>query len=119
MFLLVSVIFFILSYIRLWLYKFRILKINDSSLPVIVVGNITVGGTGKTPIVISIVNYLESQNKKVGVVSRGYGGKYSQDSVEVSMTSDPVQCGDEPLLIKQQTEVPVVVAKKELKQLSF
>ena len=114
-----SAIFFILSSIRLWLYKFRILKINDSSLPVIVVGNITVGGTGKTPIVISIVNYLESQNKKVGVVSRGYGGKYSQDSVEVSMTSDPIQCGDEPLLIKQQTEVPVVVAKKRTKAIEF
>jgi tetraacyldisaccharide 4'-kinase len=88
-------------------------------LPVIVVGNITVGGTGKTPIVISIVNYLESQNKKVGVVSRGYGGKYSQDSLEVSMTSDPIQCGDEPLLIKQQTEVPVVVAKKRTKAIEF
>ena len=112
-------IFFILSFIRLWLYKFRILKINDSSLPVIVVGNITLGGTGKTPIVISIVNYLESQNKKVGVVSRGYGGKYSQDSLEVSVTSDPVQCGDEPLLIKQQTEVPVVVAKKRTKAIEF
>jgi len=78
-----SAVFFILSYIRLWLYRFRILKVNDSSLPVIVVGNITVGGTGKTPIVISIVNYLKSQNKKVGVVSRGYGGEYPQESLEL------------------------------------
>jgi len=114
-----SAVFFILSCIRLWLYKFKILKVNDSSLPVIVVGNITVGGTGKTPIVISIVNYLKSQNKKVGVVSRGYGGRYSQESIEVTLSSDPMQCGDEPLLIKQQTEVPVVVAKKRTKAIEY
>jgi len=114
-----SAVFFILSCIRLWLYKFKILKVNDSSLPVIVVGNITVGGTGKTPIVISIVNYLKSQNKKVGVVSRGYGGRYSQESIEVTLSSDPMHCGDEPLLIKQQTEVPVVVAKKRTKAIEY
>ena len=114
-----SAVFFILSCIRLWLYKFKILKVNDSSLPVIVVGNITVGGTGKTPIVISIVNYLKSQNKKVGVVSRGYGGRFSQESIEVTMSSDPMQCGDEPLLIKQQTEVPVAVAKKRTKAIEY
>ncbi|MBT5499657.1 MAG: tetraacyldisaccharide 4'-kinase [Thiotrichales bacterium] len=114
-----SAVFFILSYIRLWLYRFRILKVNDSSLPVIVVGNITVGGTGKTPIVISIVNYLKSQNKKVGVVSRGYGGEYPQESLEVTLSSDPIECGDEPLLIKQQTKVPVAVAKNRTKAIEF
>jgi len=114
-----SAVFFILSYMRLWLYKFRILKVNNSALPVIVVGNITVGGAGKTPIVIAIVNYLKSKNKKVGVVSRGYGGYYSQDSLEVDFTSDPIECGDEPLLIKQQTEVPVAVAKKRIKAIEF
>ena len=114
-----SAVFFILSYIRLWLYRFRILKVNDSSLPVIVVGNITVGGTGKTPIVISIVNYLKSQNKKVGVVSRGYGGEYPQESLDVTLSSDPIECGDEPLLIKQQTKVPVAVAKKRTKAIEF
>tara|TARA_B110000008_G_C16828486_1_gene507533 strand:- start:17 stop:985 length:969 start_codon:yes stop_codon:yes gene_type:complete len=114
-----SAVFFILSYMRLWLYKFRILKVNNSALPVIVVGNITLGGAGKTPIVIAIVNYLKSQNKKVGVVSRGYGGDYSQDSLEVDLASDPIECGDEPLLIKQQTEVPVAVAKKRIKAIEF
>ena len=114
-----SAIFFILSYIRLWLYKLKILTVNDSSLPVIVVGNITVGGTGKTPIVISIANYLKSQHKKVGVVSRGYGGNYSQETIEVIESSNPMECGDEPVLIKQQTEVPVAVAKKRTKAIKL
>jgi len=83
------------------------------------VGNITAGGTGKTPIVIAIANYFVSQNKKVGVVSRGYGGKYTQESLEVTLLSNPIECGDEPLLIKQQTEVPVVIAKKRSNAIEF
>ena len=114
-----SVVFFIFCNIRLWLYKLGLLKVNVSPLPVIVVGNITAGGTGKTPIVIAIANYFVSQNKKVGVVSRGYGGKYTQESLEVTLLSDPIECGDEPLLIKQLTEVPVVVAKKRSSAIEF
>ena len=110
-----SVVFSIFFNIRLWLYKLGILKVNVSPLPVIVVGNITAGGTGKTPIVIAIANYFSSQNKKVGVVSRGYGGKYTQESMEVTLMSDPIECGDEPLLIKQETDAFVVVAKKRSK----
>ena len=109
-----SIIFFIFYNIRLWFYSLGLLKVNISPLPLIVVGNITVGGTGKTPIVIAITNYLVSQNKKVGIVSRGYGGKHTQESLEVTLLSDPIECGDEPLLIKQETKVPVVVAKKRI-----
>ena len=114
-----SVVFFIFCNIRLWLYKLGLLQVTVSPLPVIVVGNITAGGTGKTPIVIAIANYFVSQNKKVGVVSRGYGGKYTQESLEVTLLSNPIECGDEPLLIKQQTEVPVVVAKKRSNAIEF
>ena len=114
-----SVVFFIFCNIRLWLYKLGLLKVNVSPLPVIVVGNITAGGTGKTPIVIAIANYFVSQNKKLGVVSRGYGGKYTQESLEVTLLSDPIECGDEPLLIKQLTEVPVVVAKRRSSAIEF
>jgi len=114
-----SAIFFIFSYIRLCLYKVRLLKVSVSSVPVIVIGNITAGGTGKTPIVIAVANYFASRNKMVGVVSRGYGGKYAQESLEVTSTSDPIDCGDEPLLIKQQTEAFVVVAKKRSNAVKF
>ena len=114
-----SAIFFIFSYIRLCLYKVRLLKVSVSSVPVIVIGNITAGGTGKTPIVIAVANYFASRNKMVGVVSRGYGGKYAQESLEVTSKSDPIDCGDEPLLIKQQTEAFVVVAKKRSNAVKF
>jgi tetraacyldisaccharide 4'-kinase len=61
------------------LYRLGLFTTHQFSVPVIVVGNITVGGTGKTPIVIALVEHFKQQGKKVGVVSRGYGGKL-QDS---------------------------------------
>ena len=114
-----SLVFFIVSSIRSWLYKSSILKVNISKVPIVVVGNITLGGVGKTPVVISIAKYFESKNKKVGIVSRGYGGQYSQETLEVTSTSNPIECGDEPLLIKQQVKAPVVVAKKRAKAVEF
>ena len=114
-----SLVYFVFSKIHFWLYKFNVLDVNISKVPIVVVGNITVGGTGKTPIVISIANYFESKNKKVGVVSRGYGGKYSKKSVEVLSSSDSIECGDEPLLIKHKTKAQVVVAKKRSKAVEY
>jgi len=108
-----SLIFFILSILRRWLYRVGIFKVNHSSVPVVVVGNVTVGGTGKTPIVIAIVNYFTSQNKKVGVVSRGYGGDYTQESLEVTHLSNPRECGDEPILIAQQYKCQCCCRKKK------
>ncbi|MDC0198161.1 tetraacyldisaccharide 4'-kinase [Candidatus Thioglobus sp.] len=115
----VSVVYFVFSKIHFWLYRFNILDVNISKVPIVVVGNITVGGTGKTPIVISIANYFESMNKKVGVVSRGYGGEYSEESMEVLLSSDSIECGDEPLLIKHKTKAKVVVAKKRSKAVEY
>jgi len=114
-----SLIFFILSSLRRWLYRVGIIKVNHSSVPVVVVGNVTAGGSGKTPIVIAIVNYFTSQNKKVGVVSRGYGGDYTQESLEVTHLSNPRECGDEPILIAQHTNANVVVAKKRSNAVKF
>ena len=79
-------------------------------MPVIVVGNITVGGVGKTPLVIELVNLLQAKDYKVGVVSRAYGVSLSG----VTIVSDDHQAkdvGDEPLLIYQKTKAPVAVAK--------
>jgi len=109
-----SGIFYLLVQLRFWLYKVGFFKIYISKIPVIVVGNITVGGTGKTPIVISMVKHFESQGKTVGVVSRGYKGNYLHNVLEVTSTTDPQECGDEPALIAQNTNAKIVVAKKRV-----
>lgn len=79
------------------------------SVPVIVIGNITVGGSGKTPFIIALVQYLQQKGIKVGVISRGYGGDSSIMPTIVSPTSTPSQVGDEPCLIVQTTGVPMAV----------
>lgn len=80
-------------------------------VPVIVVGNISVGGTGKTPMVIWLLDYLQRRGWRPGVVSRGYGGRRRVEPLRVTAASDPRQCGDEPLLIARRSGVPVVVAQ--------
>jgi tetraacyldisaccharide 4'-kinase len=78
--------------------------------PVIVVGNLTVGGTGKTPLTVWLANALEARGLRVGVVSRGYGGR-AEGPVRVRAESDPAEVGDEPVLIAARTGAAVVVAR--------
>jgi len=78
-------------------------------VPVIVVGNISVGGTGKTPVVIALVEYLRQRGWRPGVVSRGYGGTPPTLPLRVAGSVDASQCGDEPLLVHLRTGCPVVV----------
>ncbi|OZG73455.1 tetraacyldisaccharide 4'-kinase [Hahella sp. CCB-MM4] len=80
-----------------------------SDVPVIVVGNVTVGGTGKTPLVMALVGYLESIGYRPGVISRGYGGNASVYPHVVEPEDSPAVSGDEPLLIRRRAGVPVVV----------
>ncbi|MCS5591807.1 MAG: tetraacyldisaccharide 4'-kinase [Gammaproteobacteria bacterium] len=107
-----SGVFFILSRVRFFCYKLGLFKVQHSSVPVIVVGNISAGGSGKTPIVIALCHYFEQQGKRVGVVSRGYGGQYTQDVLLVTDSSTASECGDEPALISSETKASVVVARK-------
>lgn len=79
-------------------------------VPVIIVGNITAGGSGKTPLTIWLVNWLRAQGYRPGVVSRGYGGA-ARGCVEVEAGSSPAEVGDEPLLIHLKTAAPVVVGR--------
>ena len=58
-----------------WLYQKGIKKSYSAPIPVMVIGNITVGGSGKTPLLIHLVDYLTEKNVRVGVISRGYGGQ--------------------------------------------
>jgi tetraacyldisaccharide 4'-kinase len=98
-----------------WLYgqiNYGLDLINDlgfgkqkaQKVPVIIVGNIRVGGTGKTPIVISLAEQLASMGWKPGIISRGYGGSPSTRPTQVFSHSDPSQVGDEPVLIAKRTQ---------------
>lgn len=102
-----------------WLYsrmrpKKRSEKPNKSlAARVIVVGNLTAGGTGKTPLVIALVKLAQAQGLKVGVISRGYARR-SSGVVVVSANSAWRDCGDEPLLIHLRTAAPVVVGTQRV-----
>ena len=80
-------------------------------LPLIVVGNITAGGSGKTPLVIRLCQLALDMNLKPGIASTGYG-RQSRDTLLVGADSDTRTCGDEPVLLASRTGVPVVVASR-------
>ena len=109
-----------------WLYTFIILlrrlayqsgliAVNDLDVPVIIVGNISVGGTGKTPLVVWLAEYFKTKGFKPGIVSRGYGANLSGKTLQVRPDSDPRSVGDEPVLISRKTNCPVAVAVKRRK----
>lgn len=94
--------------LRNTLFDAQILREQQLSVPVVSVGNITAGGTGKTPMVIHLAKQLSNQGKKVGIVSRGYGRK--QSGVLEVVSSKGSMYGDEPSLMKSSLpEVPVFV----------
>ena len=79
-------------------------------VPVVVVGNLTAGGNGKTPVVIWLVEHLQQRGIRVGVVSRGYGGKAQAYPLLLAVGTTTAEAGDEPVLIFQRTGVPVAVS---------
>ena len=110
--LLLSLLYGLIIDLRLLLYKVRILGRVKLPVKVISVGNITAGGTGKTPVVICLAELLKGMGKRVVVLSRGYKGlseKNGDGGLLVSETSSPVDVGDEPFLIHKRTGVDVVV----------
>lgn len=95
--------------LRKLFYEKGWLKSSRLSVPVVVVGNINVGGTGKTPLVIWIAEQLQLSGYKPGIISRGYGGNVAKVT-EVSAFSVPLDVGDEPVLIAMRTKCPVFVS---------
>jgi tetraacyldisaccharide 4'-kinase len=109
----VSQLFRGLVAMRRSMYASGLLKSEAVGKPVIVVGNIFIGGTGKTPFTIWLVQALQQAGYKPGVISRGY---LSQDEKPraVSNLSDPQQAGDEPVLIASRTRCPVMVGRRRV-----
>jgi tetraacyldisaccharide 4'-kinase len=105
-----SLLFGILSSLRRLLYILHLLPVTKLPVPVIVVGNITAGGTGKTPLVIRLVNFLQEEGFKPGIVSRGYGGSNIRP-LEVTSQRNPAVVGDEPMLLARRCRCPVWVGR--------
>lgn len=91
-------------------YRLGIKKAWRAPVPVVVVGNLTAGGNGKTPVVIWLVEQLRQRGVRVGVVSRGYGGKADSYPLLLDPQTATEQAGDEPVLIYQRTGAPVAVS---------
>lgn len=94
--------------LRRWAYRVGVFTSFKLERPVIVIGNLTVGGTGKTPLVIWLAKTLMARGLKVGIITRGYGGAAASWPQSVSAESDALAVGDEAVLIAQQTGATVV-----------
>lgn len=105
-----SLVFRLIVGLRRLAYKCGIRRSTRVSVPVIIVGNITVGGTGKTPLVAWLANYLRSKGYKPGIISRGYGGQASNWPQQVRPDGDPAVVGDEAVLLATKTGCPMAVA---------
>jgi len=110
----ISFIYFLIISLRSWAYKVGILKAIKMDIPVVVIGNITMGGTGKTPLVIWLLEKLIKLGMKPGLICRGYNSKaYSPQ--EVFTISEVSNVGDESLMVKLRLDIPVFVGKNKAK----
>ncbi len=98
----------LLRLLRRWLLTARQTRLP---VPVVIIGNINVGGTGKTPVLIALAQALMARQIKVGVVSRGYGGSFTGAFMAVDNSSDPDLCGDEPALLAQSLSCPLFIGR--------
>ena len=114
-----SFIYFIIIFCRSLAYKTGILKSIKLDVPVVIVGNITIGGTGKTPLVIWLLEKLIKIGKKPGLICSGYNSN-AKSPQEIFMDSDVADVGDEALMIKlrfqkhQNIDIPIFVGKKKV-----
>ncbi len=106
-----SLLYSTLATLRRFGYSSGLFAVEKFSLPIVVIGNLTVGGTGKTPLTIWAVEFLRSAGYSPGVISRGYGRRSTENCL-VDSDSTPALVGDEPLVIWRRTGAPVAVARR-------
>ncbi|KTD08660.1 tetraacyldisaccharide 4'-kinase [Legionella jamestowniensis] len=106
----------VISIRRVYLLRFRQ---QQFPVPIIVVGNLTVGGVGKTPLVIALAKKMQARGLRVGIVSRGYGASIKRFPYEVHPNDDAWLTGDEPLLIAKKTNCPVVISPRRTEAVQY
>lgn len=112
-----SWIYRLITAIRRW-YLEHFCQI-DCPVPLIVIGNLTVGGVGKTPLVIELAKRLKEKGLNVGIVSRGYGASMKEFPYQIQFNDRAEIVGDEPLLLAQKTQCPVVISPKRSEAVSY
>lgn len=110
-----SILYRVIIFIRYFFYRLGIFKTHRVNAPVIVVGNITVGGTGKTPLVIALIEALKKRGFHPGIILRGYRGKSKTWPQYVDAKSNPILVGDEAVLLATKTNVPVMAGPNRVK----
>jgi len=110
-----SLLFGLVAFLRRFLYRIRLFGSAAAGVPVVVVGNLSVGGSGKTPLVLHVAALLREHGWKPGIVSRGYLGTAAHGAPaagprEATIASDPAEVGDEPMLLARRSGCPVWVA---------
>jgi tetraacyldisaccharide 4'-kinase len=109
-----SWVFGVVTALRRQAYSIGVLPSTKLPVPVIIVGNINMGGSGKTPVVLWLVEQLKDNGYTPGVISRGYGGVNNMQPISVHQDSLASQVGDEPLLIVRRTGAPVWIGRKRV-----
>lgn len=101
------------------LYKRGVFTTTHFPVPIIVVGNLTVGGTGKTPVIIAMTELLQEMGFKPGIVSRGYGGALKKGAYLVTADSNATLVGDEPLLLARRLNCPLAIGSQRVEAVNL
>ena len=114
-----ALLYWVITCIRRAFYRIGLFKRHRVSVPVIIVGNISVGGNGKTPLVIRLVEMLRQMGYYPGVLTRGYGGSGIDYPCLVTQVHSAEQVGDEPCLMRQHLNCPIVVDPNRVRGANF
>lgn len=110
-----AAIYWLVITLRRLAYRCRLLSTERLAVPVIVVGNLTAGGTGKTPATLWLATAMQERGFSPGIVSRGYGGSKSSSPMRVDAASDPAVVGDEPVLLARRSACAVAVDRDRVR----
>jgi len=110
-----SLLYRVITSLRRWLYRHGIFASYSAGAPVVVIGNVTVGGTGKTPVTLWLAGQMRTAGLEPAIVARGYGAPGVDRALRVSAESDPLLVGDEPVLLARRSGCPVYVDRNRVR----